>query len=180
MKFTSTILPAGGLIVSLAFGVVSQKLSTTIQSIDLVTTTFGNLNAQIKRVTENNVANEGPVIARGLNDLVSVLAHEDLIFTGAVDPEPFHDDDQQVVMNAVDSLVNAATSTLETLMDKQALAAEYLLSEGIIQGTRKLREASEDYLGYVLSLTPNVEDQGNDAYDTLDDYFRAAEATYES
>ncbi|KAI0355075.1 hypothetical protein OH77DRAFT_1521142 [Trametes cingulata] len=179
MKFT-TVLPAAGLVVTLALGAASQKFSTAIQSINLVATTFSNLDQQIGRVNENNVGNEGRAIAEGLNDIVQVLSKEDQTFTGAEDPEPFRDSDQQLVIDGVDSLVDAARGMLETLMDKQGLAAEYILSEGIIQGIRQLRTASEQYVGYVIALAPKDEDQGNEAYDNLDIYFEAALQTYES
>ncbi|KAI0355077.1 hypothetical protein OH77DRAFT_342967 [Trametes cingulata] len=61
MMFTSKILPAVGLIVGLAMGVVSQTLSAVIISVDRASAALLSVDKQVQQITKDSAVEQIPV-----------------------------------------------------------------------------------------------------------------------
>ena len=61
MKFFSGILPIAGVALTLFLGATAQKATDVIRSIDFVASSAHNLDEDIQRVNDGNVADEGRV-----------------------------------------------------------------------------------------------------------------------
>lgn len=61
MRFFANILPVTALVAALALGVAAQTAKDVVNSVNLITQTTNNYNAQFKRVSTSNMVHEGAV-----------------------------------------------------------------------------------------------------------------------
>ncbi|KAI0657222.1 hypothetical protein C8Q70DRAFT_1056108 [Cubamyces menziesii] len=181
MKFFSGILPIAGVALTLFLGATAQKATDVIRSIDFVASSAHNLDEDIQRVNDGNVADEGQLIGQGISAFKGIIQDQlESVFDNVDNSMPFNDDDAQLVLDAFQQSVTTEKATLQTIIDKRDFAEKYLLVDEIVQPVRDLRAALVTYSGAVIALIPSQASGAYAAFNDLSDILEAAVQAYES
>ncbi|KAI0351839.1 hypothetical protein OH77DRAFT_1429120 [Trametes cingulata] len=184
MKLAFRILPAIGLVVALAMEAASQNVTTTLDSIDRVTTAFDEVNGQIQDFIGSRILGQSNDVDEllgallGLDHLADVLGHEIQIFDDNDNPQPLDGNDSDVVLDAIFQLEGAAATMLDGIEVLRGTFSKFVEVTRIADGITQLGDDSESYVEAILDVIPSERDMGSQLLEKLDDYFAKAAAIY--
>ncbi|KAI1798140.1 hypothetical protein LXA43DRAFT_1088277 [Ganoderma leucocontextum] len=178
MKFFSTFLTAGFVVLLGVVGTMAQTSDQVIIAIQSFITVSSNLDTDVTALNVTNFPTEGFIIADGFNNITAAVNTFNAEFSPATPPYP--DDAAVAVVEILTTFVEVHQALLNVVIGKHSLAAMFGFTAPIAAALRSLEAVVDTFAFDLIALIPTQSDPATSQVDALSITFTQAIDTYGS